>query len=421
MTAETTPNAPGHGCPSGPEDSGNGCLFSRRAVLDERDRVRGYLLTAWSRAENEPRPTCPCQVFLPTLVPPGKRIYISLRRQDLPACLTLPPDMTVIMLREPPPPDTSFLVELRDMREKGYAIGIEDFRAELGHERFLALADAISVSFALNTAEDALEVVARAQKSGPEKLTILATDLKDRQSLAAAAEAGCTLFSGPYLTRPETVAGRAPTPNQLSRLKLFSLVEKPEADLDELVDAVAADVAISFRLLQHLNTPVHDLTRKVTSLRQAIIMLGWKAVKEWLRVAILADLPRKGKSSELATLSIQRGKFFECLALALPAHAKAAEERYLLGLFSLLDTMLDVEMNQLTAALPLTEENAAALQAGTGPHAPWLQLARAFERSDWSQVVEAAAALHAPLPAVAAAYHEASVWTSTHMDVTGKS
>jgi EAL and modified HD-GYP domain-containing signal transduction protein len=57
---------------------------------------------------------------------------------------------------------------------------------------------------------------------------------------------------------------------------------------------------------------------------------------------------------------------------------------FILGLFSLLDAMLDHSMDHLVGQLPLTAEVSEALVNKSGKLSPYLRIVESLESGDWS-------------------------------------
>ncbi|MEJ2687809.1 MAG: HDOD domain-containing protein, partial [Gammaproteobacteria bacterium] len=141
-------------------------------------------------------------------------------------------------------------------------------------------------------------------------------------------------------------------------------------------------VTLSFRLLRYINSAFFALPRKVESIRQAVVYLGTNAIKTW--VALLALSGIDDKPHELMTVAMVRAKMCELLAQAVSApHPDAF---FTVGLFSALDAILDMPMDQVVASLPLSDEITAALLRREGLPGAALDCTLAYERADWDEV-----------------------------------
>ncbi|GAB6112419.1 EAL and HDOD domain-containing protein [Desulfomicrobium salsuginis] len=191
---------------------------------------------------------------------------------------------------------------------------------------------------------------------------------------------GATLFQGPFFKTAEIIPGRRLSSHQNSRLQLLRVVEGENPDLDALARTIQADVSLSYRLLSYLNSPAFGFMRKIDSIRQAITLLGWINVRNWLRAVLMADMAQGEIQGEVLHVSLWRGRFLEQLVAQNDFWDFRPDEMFLMGMFSLLDAILGVNMSDALACLPLTEAQKKALMAaGPTEYAPLLNLLPALE------------------------------------------
>lgn len=81
---------------------------------------------------------------------------------------------------------------------------------------------------------------------------------------------------------------RLPTPSRIT-LRLIELADAPGCREFEIADVIAADPAISARILCCANSPLIGRGTEITSVRQAVVALGMRAVKMAVLSFSLAD------------------------------------------------------------------------------------------------------------------------------------
>ena len=111
------------------------------------------------------------------------------------------------------------------------------------------------------------------------------------------------LYQGSFFKRPENLSVKKLSSNAASRFQIMKVIEKEEPDLEEVAKVVQGDVAVSFKLMSYLNSAAFGFRQKIESIKDAITMLGWRNMKNWLRVALLSDLAESKQASELIFLS----------------------------------------------------------------------------------------------------------------------
>jgi len=322
----------------------------------------------------------------------------------------VPWNNTVIILEEITDPDETLLIALGDLKEEGYEFAINNFEGKPGCERLAELADLLIVDIEGKDEDDLAATSAKANKLGSARMIAKCVETAD--DLAMAKDAGFALFHGFFFKHPKIEAGRKISSSEVTRLKLFEIIEKNEPDFDALAPAIEADVAISYRLLNFLNSANFSFATTVTSIRQAVVLTGWKPIRNWLRLIILTDMTPSEKTQELSYLSAHRAKLFETAALG-GGYEDESDKLFMLGLFSLLDAMLDSKMKDIVKHLPVDDQIKAALAGTENRYTPWLDLAQAIESSDWDEVGTKAKALNLLPGTVAVSYQHAFTWADS--------
>jgi len=170
-------------------------------------------------------------------------------------------------------------------------------------------------------------------------------------------------------------------PNRLAVLQVLSMLQDPNCDIGKLEELISRDVAISYKLLKIINSALYNLPNKIDSVRQAIVSLGLKTIREWMNIIILTDIDDKPR--ELISLSLQRARMMRLLA---EAHGLNPETGFITGLFSLIDAFMDQPMEEILSELPLATEITQALISKEGEYGELLDVAIHYERGDWSSL-----------------------------------
>lgn len=346
---------------------------------------------------------------------PGKKVLIHFTRESIlrEIPLALPPETTVVEVDESFGSDPKVLEALIKLKKENYHIVINNFVGRPGAEELLNIANIVFVDFLGKTKADILPLAAKAAGSS---FLLAAKRVEDLAQFQMAKALGFVLFQGFFFEKPEIVPGRKLSSSQVSRLMLFKVLEKPDPEFDELAKVIQSDVSISYRLLSFINSAAFSFTRKIESIKQALVFLGWKQIKSWLWLVVLTDINPDDKASELPYLSAIRAKFLERCAINHNVTSIKSETLYLLGLFSLLEPMLDLPMADIANNLPLDQKFKDALCQKKNEYSNWLVLARCFESGDWDNLDQIIVTLNLDPMVVANSYSEALVWAKTFHD-----
>jgi len=336
----------------------------------------------------------------------GQKILVNFGRKTIldKAPLALPAGRTVVVVDESSLPDQPLLDALAALKAEGYTIALNGFKARPQASAFLDMAE-VAVIDVLGLSQDSLKALLA--PLAERKVQAMARKVEDADSFEACKKLGFALFQGYFFKHPEVVPGKRLASNELARLKLLRLTQSEHPDEEALGEAIRSDVSLSYRLLAYLNSPLHGQRMSSLSVSRAIMVLGWRQLRHWLRVIALTDLSPSGKAEELSFLALQRAKFFELTATGLGLDAAGTENLFTAGLFSLLDAMLTAPMAEVIEALPLEEAVRDALVENKGPFAPWLAMAHCFEQGDWTGLEKALASLSIPAELAAESYSKA--------------
>jgi len=323
----------------------------------------------------------------------------------------LGPDCVMPVLDFYPGDEPTFLQSLRGLAAEGYDLALDLPLSFDLDSQVLDVCGTVILDMRTPGAQNGdLKTVVAELKSRGKKL--LAKRVETHEAADLARELGFDLFAGHFFREPVTLTQRKISAAESTRLTLLNVLAKGEPPTDMLVSAIEADASVSYRVLTLLNSPHFGLIKKVSSVRQAVLLAGWVQLSAWLRVMVMGDVTPSSKARELLHLSAQRAKFFELLAVASGRREKA-DSLFLLGLFSLLPAMLDMPMETVLEKLALTDDLHAGLCGKPGPYAPWLGMAQAIEDTRWDDMAQHALELNMPTGSVATAYNASFQWADT--------
>jgi EAL and modified HD-GYP domain-containing signal transduction protein len=151
-------------------------------------------------------------------------------------------------------------------------------------------------------------------------------------------------------------------------------------DTDALVAAVKDDAALCVRLLQYLNSPGVTRGTRLTSIEQAVAVLGRDALYHWASALLVRMGPARPAAASLQALALARARLLELLGRA--AGDASPGSLYLLGLGSVLPLLMQTSLAEALATLKLPSDAERALLRRDGPWAVHLALVEALEAAD---------------------------------------
>jgi EAL and modified HD-GYP domain-containing signal transduction protein len=337
----------------------------------------------------------------------GRRAFINFPQEMLVKGYPrlLPKDWVAVEVLETVEPTPEVLESLAALKAEGYYLVLDDFAYHPRFQALLELADLVKVDLLAQDENALKDLVARLKPYG---MALLAEKVETPQQFRLCQELGFSYFQGYFFSRPEVVAGRELPPQKLAQLQLLREINLPELSIGDLERIIKQDLSLSYKLLSYINSAGFGLLQKVTSIRQAMTLLGQQNLRLWASLLVLGGLAAD-KPDELIVSSILRARFCESLArhVKLPSQSS---DYFLLGLFSQIDAIMDRPLAEAIAPLPLVEDIRAAL---LGQHVPLrlvLETALAYERGDWEGLALAAPVLGLNQEVLPALYAEALAW-----------
>ncbi len=398
--------------------------FARQAILDADRAVFGYELFDRSVPAGAHTAATDAALLFNVLSHADadallgrKTIFINCTHQSLAGghLDLIPPDRVVLEI--PPlsaPVDDDIETHqqaLAALRQKGFRLAFDYTALSPAYASWLPMASFIKVDVSQLTAAAVGAIVQLVHNNSSARL--IAEKVETAEQYAMVSGLGISLFQGYWFARPVLISGQTVRPAQAAIIQLINLV-RLQADTVEIEEALKHDPTLSFNLLRFINSAGFGLNSKITSFRHAVMILGLKRLFRW--AALLLATSRSGNvSPALGTVAVVRGRLMELLA----ADALSPEEcdnAFVVGLFSLLDTMLSIPLAQALESISLPENVVNALLYGTGPLAPFLTLAKACESADDATFASTAESLNLTNQQVNWAHLQALSWAETLTD-----
>lgn len=290
------------------------------------------------------------------------------------ALSTLPLKGTVFALRGDDIADEEAIAAIRAARAKGYGISIRNANLTSIDRTLLPHLSHFEVDVG---SADFVPQVQFYRSLGMPSLRLVARNVSSWQAYDVCAQLGMFAFVGHLHLSPRPGnSSKDLNPAQTMILQLMDMVRR-NADVKQLEGVLKRDAALSYKLLRYINSAGFGLGCEIQSLKHAVTMLGYSPLYRWLAL-LLATATTTGYSPVLMQTAVIRGRFSELLGSTfLPKNE--AENLFVAGMFSLLDKLLGVPMEDVLEKIQLSESVAQALLSREGIYGPFLALAEACE------------------------------------------
>ena len=307
--------------------------------------------------------------------------------------LLLPGKHVVLELLETIPATPEVVQRCAKLREMGYHLALDDVTCiDDRTELLLPFANVIKVDvLALMDAE--ISQLVQKLKAWPVILLAEKVDSPERARICM--DLGFEMFQGYFFAKPVVISGSKIESSSLSLLRLLSLVMR-DAEIDEIERLFKHEPDLSYSLLRVVNSVAVALPQKIGSIRQALIAMGYRPLRRWIQLLLYAADPAEKLTNTNALMQTAaiRGRLMELIAAIDRPHDKNYQDRaFMTGIMSLLDTLFNMDIQQIVNKLEMPDEVIRALLHREGRLGCKLRLIEARENKDIEQVESAMAGL----------------------------
>lgn len=293
----------------------------------------------------------------------------------------LPKDQVVLELLESIHISDAVLERCRALKRQGFMLALDDFVYDDRYLPLLPIVDIVKVELLQHT-QDGLRAVVLKLKQWPVKL--LAEKVDSAEQAAFCHSLGFDLFQGYYFARPSVLTAKRADPSQLALIQLLGLVLK-DADTQQIEQIFKQHPNLTYNLVRLVNSVASGVHRSITSVSQALMVLGRTQLQRWLQLLLFTLQSNSPYPSPLLLLAATRGKMMELLAAKQQRNVEFCDEAFMVGILSLIDSLIDKPLADIVSELSLGEHLAEALLRRQGKLGTLLQLVESVEQANLAQ------------------------------------
>ncbi len=293
----------------------------------------------------------------------------------------LPCKHVILEVKEPASITAEFMQRCNELKQKGYQFALDNVVAMNSKiEQLLPIVSVVKVDVLALEKDQLAELVSRLNRW---PVLLLALKVENREQEARCMQLGFQMFQGYYFAKPEVLSVKRADPGKMSLLKLLTLVMS-NSEIEEIEKEFKHQPGLSYNLMRMVNSVASGLPQKINSIKHAIMILGRKQLQRWVQLLLYsANQSDDGMSNALMQTAAARGKLMELIATAERPHDKNHHERaFMVGILSLLDALLGIEMQQIVDKLDIPDDMSQALLVRDGRLGLELKLIEANEKGE---------------------------------------
>lgn len=264
------------------------------------------------------------------------------------------PEYIVVEILEDVRMSDEILAVCKELKNKGYIIALDDVSVNKDLDLLLPYIDIVKVDYLAMDTFDMKKMIEEYR----DQFTFLAEKIETRAQFDEARDMGFEYFQGYLFSKPIILQSKDIAPIPANYMLLLEKLNKQEPDINEISTLIQRDLSLSYKLLKVMNSGTYFFKSKVTSIKQAVVLLGLYEIKKLIIILLMSSLNKTDNQMEIVKISLTRALFFERIANMIGI---SKNKLYLFGMFSLIDTLLSKNMKVIIDDLPITNELAEAL------------------------------------------------------------
>jgi len=311
----------------------------------------------------------------------GKKYFINFTRNLLTrgVAALLPSEALVVEILEDVAPDEEIMDACRQLKNQGYVLAMDDYTlsSDQGNP-LLDLADIVKIDW-MDTTEQDQEILCRNLLARGKLL--LAEKVETPEAFEQAIALGCAYFQGYFFSKPVVHRGTDIPSNIVAHMQLMKEANSPELPYEKAASLIQQDIALSYKLLRFLNSAWFGLRCKIDSIQHALVLLGPMEFRKWLSLVSLKHLATD-KPEELVVNSVARARVCEIMGAAVGMESRRSE-LFLMGMFSHIDSLTDMPLEEAISRLPLNNDIKRGMTNQPGPFTNLLNTVKSYELAQW--------------------------------------
>jgi len=290
-------------------------------------------------------------------------------------------DLLFIEIQKDTDPTIETINICTELNKRGYTLVLDNFEYDPRYEPFIKLSKIIKFDFLSKTPDKITEMIRRMDVSGKQ---LAAVRIESYDMFNQAINMGFSLFQGHFFSKPAVLTSKRLVPLKISYVSLINeLSDTNDFDFDKIAKIIRQDLALCHKLLKMINSIYYGLLHKVTDIKRALVILGINEIRKWIYFIAVAKT-NADKPEELIRISMIRGFFIEQFSNT--GKCKYPKETlFLLGIFSLLDVVMEQPMQVALSDIHIPAEISEALINRKGRLYDYLRLIISIEDGNWDE------------------------------------
>ena len=284
---------------------------------------------------------------------------------------------TILEVLEDIKPSKEIVEGVKRLKDNGYRIALDDFVYSAEYDDLLSIADFVKLDV-IHLSKDDIKHELECLKRFNVK--VIAEKVETPEMYDFCKSLNFDFYQGFYFCKPQLIKHKNIPSNKLVVLNLLKELHKPDFDFVEIEKALAQDATLTYKLLRYVNSAAFTNRKEINSIKEALALVGGDTIRKWATLILMMQLVG-GKPQDLLVTALIRAKMCELL------ESDVSEGMFTIGLFSLLDALMDVPLIELLDDLTLSSSIKFALLDYAGENGKLLHNVVRYEQGRWDELI----------------------------------
>lgn len=288
--------------------------------------------------------------------------------------------------------DDALIKRIQTLHSKGYQFAINHYKSDedfvYSVQKVFPYVSYVKIDIRHNARDTVLQMLEYLQGLD---LLCIAEKVEDEEDYEWARQQRFHFFEGYYFSKPKLYIREMIDPDIHLLLNLLYLLKR-DASLEEILEIFNTTPYLSINLLKFIHMHHGNSVEKISSIDQALIILGREKLGHWVELMIYAqrDTKIKGENitATLGKIAKSRASLMYELALATPRSSgeNFTASAYLVGVLSLSEAIFQSSYETIFSQMDLEDRIREAITEKKGVLGNLLQLCLAVERNSFSEI-----------------------------------
>ncbi len=322
----------------------------------------------------------------------------------------LPPESIVLEILDDTPITTPVIERCKELKDLGFRIGMNDFKYRSEYAPLLPLLDFIKININNTPIEKITLLLPQLKKFT--KASLIASNVELESDFKNCESLGFDMFQGFFFAKPTILHGKKPQPYQITLMRVMGML-LGDANLNQLEPIFKDNPGLSIALLRLVNSVgISGGRQPVSSIRQAIVVLGQKHLLRWVQLLLYAA-PDGSVGGSLLQQVANRARLMELLAKQVDSYINnLSDQAFMVGMLSMADVVMHTPLVEVLEEVGLSEEMKSAILQHQGTLGQLLALSEVIEESNFVAANQKIRTLGISINELTAIQLEAMQWAS---------